>query len=279
MERLFVYILNVCLISLLYSCQKEKGVDYSEWTEEQKSKETKRLEYEKKWSFQGAINEQAYLDTLIALNPDTADYYIEKSIANSKIGDYHIAIPLLEKAMELDQKETLYYTSWLMTDLYKDYDRALQYLNQYDDYTPDKTDYAWGENVNLLKGEVLQALERHEEAILEFTNAIEEEGDYVKVSAYVYRGISYMHQKKYKAAIADFDTAIKLFDKSSMGYYYKGLTLLEMGNKEEAILAIEQSKKLIEQGYKASDPYKEVYNEIYLMQVEDKLKEITSNEL
>ncbi|MBG6128830.1 tetratricopeptide (TPR) repeat protein [Aquimarina sp. EL_43] len=279
MERLFVYILNVCLIGLLYSCREEKVVDYSEWTDKQKSEETKRLEYEKKWFFQGAVNEQAYLDTLIALNPDTADYYIEKSIANSKIGDYHIAIPLLEKAMEIDPKETLYYTSWLMTDLYKDYDRALLYLNQYDDYTPNKTDYAWGENVNSLKGEVLQALERHEEAIHEFTNVIKEEGDYVKASVYVYRGISYMHQKKYKIAISDFDMAIKLFDKSSMGYYYKGLTFLEMGNKKEAILAIEQSKKLIEQGYKASDPYKEVYNEIYLMQVEDKLKEITNNTL
>ncbi len=274
MERLFEYILSICLFYMFFSCLDTQSIDYSEWTEEQKAQETKRLEYENKWFFQGSIVNQANHNTLIAINPDVADYYSEKSVAHSKIGDYHIAIPLLEKAMELDPKETLYYTSWLMTDLYKDYDRALSYLNQYDEYTPNKTDYAWGENVNFLKGEVLQALERHSDAITEFTKVINEEKDFATASVYVYRGISYMYQEMYPEAISDFDKAITIYDKSSMGYYYKGITLLKIGDKEAAIEAFQESKKLIKQGYKDSDPYKEVYNEIYLMQVEDKLEEI-----
>ncbi|WP_299437549.1 hypothetical protein [uncultured Aquimarina sp.] len=275
MEKLFVYILSGFLFLILNSCQEFKNNDFEDLTVAEKDLKTKELEYERGFHYQASFLRQAYTDSLILLNPKNAGYYQGKSIGHSKIGDYHISFPLLEKAMELDPKETLYYTSWLMTDLYKDYDRAIEYLNQYDDYTPGKVDYAWGNNVNFLKGEVLQALGRHEEAIVEFTKAINEEGmEYIDPSAFPYRGISYTALKEYDKAIADFDLGIKVYDKSSLSYYYKGITLLEIGKKPKALECLEKAKELVSKGYKKSDPYKEVYNEIYLMQIEDKLQEI-----
>ncbi|WP_378176816.1 tetratricopeptide repeat protein [Aquimarina sp. SS2-1] len=275
MEKSFAYILNCILFITFYSCQETKKQDFENLTAEERVLRTKELEYQRGFHYQASSFRQAYTDSLIALNPENASYYQGKSIGHSKIGDYHISFPLLEKAMKLDPKETLYYTSWLMTDLYKDYDRAIEYLNRYDDYTPGQVDYAWGNNVNFLKGEVLQALGRHEEAIAEFTKAINEEGmEYIDPSAFPYRGISYMALKKYKKAIADFDLGIKVYDKSSLSYYYKGIALLEMGKKNEALIHIEKAKELVSKGFKKSDPYKEVYNEIYLMQIEDKLREI-----
>jgi len=206
MEKSFAYILNFLLILTLSSCQEIENQDFENLTREEKELKTKALEYERGFHYQASFLRQAYTDSLIALNPENASYYQGKSIGHSKIGDYHISFPLLEKAMELAPKETLYYTSWLMTDLYKDYDRAIQYLEQYDAYTPGKVDYAWGNNVNFLKGEVLQALGRHEEAILEFTKAIAEEGaDYIDPSAYPYRGISYAALQQYEKALADFE--------------------------------------------------------------------------
>jgi len=62
-----------------------------------------------------------------------------------------------------------------------------------------------------------------------------------------------------------------------LSYYYKGVTLVEIGRKKEALEQLEKAKDLVSKGFKKSDPYKEVYNEIYLMQIEDKLKEIRSN--
>ncbi|MDY8137771.1 tetratricopeptide repeat protein [Aquimarina sp. 2201CG5-10] len=275
MGKSFVYILKVFLLLSVCSCN-QKEIDLSSLTPEEKETKVKQLTYERGFYYQASSMRQAYTDSLIMLDPQNAEYYSGKSIAHSKIGDYHIAFPLLQKAMQLDPKETLYYTSWLMTDLYKDYDRALEYLNQYDDYTPGKVDYAWGNNVNFLKGEILQALGKHKEAIDEFTIMIKEEKDFTDDSPFVYRGISLSHLKKHKQALVDFDKAIEVYDKSSMAYYYKGLTLLEIGEIEKAIIHIEKAKTLIQKGYKKSDPYKEVYNEIYLMQVEDKLKEIRS---
>ncbi|WP_299261133.1 hypothetical protein [uncultured Aquimarina sp.] len=243
MEKSYVYILNCFLLLTFYSCQENKKINYESLTVEEKVLKTKELEYERKFHYQASLFRQAYTDSLIALNPKNAGYYQGKSIAHSKIGDYHISFPLLKKAMELDPKETLYYTSWLMTDLYKDYDRAIKYLNQYDEYTPGKVDYAWGNNINFLKGEVLQALGRHEEAIIEFAKAIDEEGiDYIDPSAFPYRGISYAALKKYDIAIADFDLVIKVYDKSSLSYYYKGITLLEVGKKRKLLLVLKKQK-------------------------------------
>ncbi len=274
MERLYVYLLNVVVISVLISC-KEQSKDFSKLTAKEKEKLTNHYAIERGMSLQGSLKEQKYADSLILLHPEVAKYYQGKSIGLSKIGDYHKAFPLLEKALALNPDETLYYLSWLMTDLYKDYDRALKYLEQYDAMTPDKADYAWGNNVNFLKGEILQATEKHHEAIVEFSKAITEEGiAYVDVYAIVYRGISYAAIGEYKKAIADYDQSLRLYDKGSMAYYYKGLSLWELGEKEKAIVCIEEARRLILQGYKKKDPYKEAYNEIYLMQVEDKLEEL-----
>ena len=274
MERLHAYILSFFAVVFIVSCTTKKNT-FKDLTEEEKKHKIEEMMYKKSPYLQGSITGQKYYDSLIMLDPDNAEHYKNKSIPHSKIGDYHIAFPLLQKAMELNPEETLYYTAWLMTDLYKDYDRALQYLNQYDDYTPDKVDYAWGENVNILKGEVLQALGRHEEAIIEFTKAIEEEGeDHIDYSAFVYRGISYDYLGDLEKALDDYNSTLKIYDKSSMAYYYRGLTYLKLDKKQNAIKDLEIALSLIKKGYKKSDPYKEVYNEIYAMQVEDKLKEL-----
>lgn len=274
MEKLFFCILSLLLVVCMMSCSP-KGNAFDELTEDQKKEKIAKIMHKKAPYFQGSNAAQKYYDSLIMLNPNNAEYYKNKSISHSKIGDYHIAFPLLQRAMELDPKETLYYTAWLMTDLYKDYDRALMYLNQYDNYTPDQVDYAWGENVNFLKGEVLQALGRHKEAITEFTKAIEEEGkDHIDYSAFVYRGISYDILGELDKALEDYSSTLKIYDKSSMAYYYRALTYQKLGKKEKAIGNLEMALELIKKGYKKSDPYKEVYNEIYAIQVEDKIKEL-----
>ena len=124
-------------------------------------------------------------------------------------------------------------------------------------------------------GEVLQALGRHEDAIIEFTKAIEEEGeDHIDYSAFVYRGISFDYLGELEKALEDYNNTLKIYDKSSMAYYYRGLAFLKLDQKRKAIKDLEIALSLIKKGYKKSDPYKEVYNEIYAMQVEDKLKEL-----
>ena len=272
MDKLSIYFLSFLLAAI--GCNRQEGINIDQLTASQKAAKTQELDSLKSHYYQGAKIREAMFDTLIALNPENEYYYREKSVAHSKIGDYHIAIPLLEKSASLNPSESLYYYSWLLTNLYHDYERALVRLQQYDDLTPGSIDYAWGENVNFLKGQMYKQLKRYDEAIREFDYYIATEGEYVDMYVYVYRGITYLEKGSYEEALIDFEQALTLFDKCAMAQYYKGLTYLQLSDTSSALEAIYKAKALVEKGYKKRDPYKEVYNEVHLMQIEDKLAEI-----
>lgn len=63
------------------------------------------------------------------------------------------------------------------------------------------------------------------------------------------RGNNYFQQKKFKAALADFDHCIQLRPKSGTAYYNKGLTLANMNDMDEACKMMLQAAKL---GHKQS---------------------------
>ena len=236
---------------------------------------TNQLEADRRMYYQGSQIRQAIFDTLIMLNPETEYYYRQKSIAHTKIGDYHIAFPLLEKSAELDPKESLYYYSWLLLYLYRDYERALERLQQYDDLTPNQMDVAWGENVDYLKGLAHKQLGNYPEAIRAFTKAIEEEGaQNVDLYAFVYRGIAYAQMADHREAILDFDQAIQLYQKCTMAYYYKAVSLAALGQREKASTFFTKAEELLRQGIKKTDPYVEVFDEVHLEMIEDQRKNL-----
>ncbi|ELR73229.1 Tetratricopeptide repeat family protein [Fulvivirga imtechensis AK7] len=274
MEKLLTYSLSIFLF-ITAGCHQKQGIRFDHLSDEEKSAKLQELDSIKNYYYQGSRIKQALFDTLMVLDPLNADYLQEKSVTHSKIGDYHVAIPLLEKAEELNPSETLYYYSWLMTNLYKDYEKALIKLQKYDDLTPEEVDYAWGENVNFLKGKMHQQLKQYDQALQEYDYYISSEGEEnVDIYVFVYRGITHMENGRYKDALADFEKMLTLYDKSSMAYYYKGITHLQLADTASALEALLHAKTLLEKGYKKTDPYKEVYNEVHLMQVEDKLAEL-----
>lgn len=274
MEKLLIYSLSALLL-IAGGCRQERSINLDHLTEQERLGKIKELDSVKNLYYQGSRIRQAVFDTLLVLDPSNANYWQEKSVTHSKAGDYHIAIPLLEKAEALDPSGTLYYYSWLMTNLYRDYGRALIKLQKYDDLTPGEVDYAWGENVNFLKGKMHQQLKQFDLALQEFDYYISSEGENnVDIYVYVYRGITHLENGSYQQALADFDKMLALYEKCSMAYYYKGLTHLHLEDTTSALDALQHAKALLEKGYKKTDPYKEVYNEVHLMQVEDKLAEL-----
>jgi tetratricopeptide (TPR) repeat protein len=229
-------------------------------------------------SYQGSRHNQAMYDTLIRIDPFTERWYRQKSIAHTKIGDYHIAFPLLEKAARLDPKESLYYYSWLLVELYRDYDRALHYLTTFDTLTPNQVDYAWGTNVHLLKGLCHKQKGDYPKAIAAFNDCIASEPfDAVDVYTFVYRGICYTKTGEAEKAIADFDEAIRRYERCTMAYFYKGQALWTLQRDAEGARAMyEKTKILLAQGYKKTDPYIEVFDEVHLIMVEDALAELST---
>lgn len=280
--KLLKYSLNNLLVVsfclLVINCKQnvtKKNIDLSHLSELEKNRLIERIQEDvnKKKPFQGSLIHQRRCDTLLALEHNISGALQEKSTPFTKSGDYHIAFPLLEKSAEINPEDALYYYSWLLLYYYRDYERALYRLNQYDNLTPKQHDYAWGENVNYLKGLSLKQLGRFNEAIKEFSKAILDEGDMVDSYAYVYRGISYSKIGSLNQAISDFDKAIEMYDKCTAAYFWKA-EVLRNHNLDMAIENYTVALDLLEKGYYRSDIYVELFDIPTLQQVKDILSSI-----
>jgi tetratricopeptide (TPR) repeat protein len=229
---------------------------------------------QRKSYYQGSRLRQENSDKLIALNPDNSEYYKGKSMAHTKIGDYNIAFPLLEKAYQLDPKETGYYYGWLLLYYYRDYERSILRLNEYDDLTPNQPDFCWGEHINFLKGLCYKQMGKYENAVKEFDQLIEYEGEHVDLYGFVYRGISQLRLENYEKAILDFDLAIEQYDKCTMAYFYKGLCYEKLNNHKFAKEQFYTAQTLLEQGYLQQEAYYEFFDAVSLEMVNDRLKQL-----
>ncbi|MCT4664892.1 MAG: tetratricopeptide repeat protein [Flavobacteriales bacterium] len=234
-----------------------------------------QVDVDNKRPFQGSIIHQRRCDSLIALGHNISGALQEKSTPFTKSGDYHIAFPYLEKAAEINPKNALYYYSWLLLYYYRDYERAFFRLNQFDDLTPNEVDYAWGENVNYLKGLALKQMGRFEEATQEFSKVIQDEGKMVDPYTFLYRGISYAKMDSLDLAIKDYDLAIQYYDKCAAAYYWKAEALRKTKDTIQAIENYHQTKELINNGYYKIDSYVECFDIPVLEQVVDRLQEIS----
>ena len=271
MEKLLIFSLSI----LLLGCNESKSVkliDYEQFSAD--ARKAMADDYEAKVRFyQGSRYNQEKYDTLIMMNPYSSSYYQGKSITHTKIGDYHIAFPLLEKAASIDD-EVLYYYGWVLLNNYHDFPRALQRLEEFDNLTPGQMDYSWGENVYHLKGLVHKEMGNYQAAIQEFSTCIEKEGlDKVDVYTIVYRGITYLKAGQYRNAVKDFDLSLELYPRCTMAFYYKGEALLKMGKKIKALESLESARTLLKRGIKKTDPYKDVFDEVHEVMINDLLKE------
>jgi len=270
MDKLLIFSLSVCLL-LASGCNKQTAVesDYSQLTDEQRLEKANAYRAKQPTYYQGSRYRQEMFDTLIAMAPRHGDFYRAKSITHTKIGDYHLAFPLLEKAAALDP-ETLYYYAWVLINNYHDFPRALKRLEEYDQLTPNQMDYAWGQNVHHLKGIAHKQMGNYEAAIREFTTCLEKEGlEQADVYTIVYRGITFLRMGAYDKAIADFDLALSDYQRCTMAHFYKGEALLKQGNRSAALESLEAARALLKQGIKKTDPYKDVFDEIQEVMIED----------
>ena len=264
---------------VLQSCNTQTkrenvGLNLSQINEKQRTEIVERMQEQvnKKLPYQGSLLHQSRCDTLIALNHNVSGNYQEKSTPYTKIGDYHIAYPFLEKAYVLDPEGSLYYHSWVMLYYFRDYERAFELLTEFDAYTPDKVSYAWGENVNFLKGLALRQMKRYPEAINEFTKYIKDEGQNVDIYAFVYRGICHFYSDKHELAIRDFDYAMQKNENCSAAYFWKAELLVQKHEVNDANRLFEKALELVKKGHVKTDNYMEVFDMPNQMQIEDRIQ-------
>lgn len=202
----------------------------------------------------------------------TGDDYHKLSVQNTKNGNFIQAIDALEKAIVLDPKINGYY-GWVLLYYYHDYKRALECLEAYDLLTPGFSDAPVGEDIHTLKALAKMQLGNYEEAIEEFNINIAEvtaqNGEYwVPIYTYFYKGRCFQKLNKMNEAIFCYDQSIKMYEQNTEAYFYKGLTLIEMGRKKEGCENLQNAFSLINQGNKQSDVYVELFDEVYKQDIE-----------
>lgn len=210
-------------------------------------------------------------------NP-SAEIYHALSVQNTKNGNYDIAISALEKAYQMDPNEAGAYYGWVLLYYYHDYEKSLEVLNKYDDSTPNFSDWPMGECIHYLKGLAHMQLHEYKTAIQEFNISIEntskDSGEsWIDHQVFVNKGLCLIKLEDYDNAILVFNKAIDNYEKCSEAYYYKGLSYLSLKNNKLACENLNKSYSLISQGYKSSDNYVELFNELYVQQVEQSVLE------
>ncbi len=204
------------------------------------------------------------------------DHYLEKnaelfhmiSVQNTKNGNYSIAISNLDSAAYYNKKSYGYY-GWVMLYYYRDYNRAISYLNIYDSLTPYFSDYPMGESLDYLKGLAYLNLNSYHEAINYFNKYIKEvstknDEKWVDYSAYYYKGICYEKLLDKKSALKNYKLAIKHNSKFVEALFHKNLHEKNEKKRKRNFLKV---IKLIEQGYAKSDVYMEIFYPVYIQEV------------
>ncbi|KZS39726.1 hypothetical protein AWE51_08730 [Aquimarina aggregata] len=204
-------------------------------------------------------------------NPDGQIYHA-LSVQNTKNGNYNVAIEALEKAYKIKPKEAGAYYGWVSLYYYRDYEKALSILNEYDDSTPNFSDAPMGECVHYLKGLAYMQLENYELAINEFNISIKNTSrqngeDWVSYLVFLNKGRCLLKLKKYNEAILYFKKSLSNYDKCAEAYYFIGISELGLQESQKACENFNIALELIKKGYKSSDLYVELFHEIYEQQV------------
>ncbi len=96
----------------------------------------------------------------------------------------------------------------------------------------------------LEEGIKLFQAEKYREAIEAFNEVIKIQAN--NQYAYFFRGYSYLQLEKYTLAKTDLDKSIELDDSISYAYYFRGITNYALGDKNNAIADLETAAKLFE---------------------------------
>lgn len=195
------------------------------------------------------------------------------SVQNTKNGNYNIAIAALERAVKLDPEDGSAYYGWVLLYYYRDYEKALPILEQYDALTPNFSDAPMGEDIHYLKGLCHMQMNHYENAIAEFDTYINNLAathgeDFVDVYTFVQKGRCLSKLGRHEEAIPSYKKAIKYYKNCSEAYYFMGLTQLEMDEEEKACENFNIALDLINKGNKSSDNYVEYFHEIYPQEIE-----------
>lgn len=198
------------------------------------------------------------------------------SVQNTKNGNYAEAIMALDNAEALDATQIDDYYGWVLLYYYRDYARALTHLERFDAlHSGAKAPV--GENIHFLKGLCFYQLKQFDQAIAEFTqNEAFEVKQFGQKNCngyiYFYMARCYHLSGDLRMAKSYYEKAIAYTPFPTEADYYLGLLYRQLKpDSKRGTRYLEKAKNLLMKGYKQQDIYVELFDEVYLSQVNEAL--------
>lgn len=179
---------------------------------------------------------QLALDAIVKDYPRSAYAWQQKAMPLFKQGKYEVAMPLLDKAVDLDPKQYMDYRAFMKCIFAKNYTEAIKDFEAAkalsgNSYVMDHTYDFYIALCYLQLGRFIEAektLETDKEALAAKSSV---EPHFLDV---FYLGIAKYELGKFEAAVAEFDKALKTYPEFSDAEYYKFLCLHKLGRGKEA---------------------------------------------
>lgn len=209
-----IFCIAVCAISLLFSgCTFDKINNIANQNKKVSEEKVKKKEYDEKMS-------EAF--KLLFLKKD-----------------YEKARSVLMSAMILkDDDKNLYYYLGLSDHYLKRYSEAFRYFDKAIQLDPE---YSMAYQA---RGDLNYNLENYEEAIADYTKALDFDRVMLSERIYMGRGDCYYHLGKYNEAKLDYGTLVNRDKYNAEAHFKLGATYAHLGNEEKALENIEKAKKL-----------------------------------
>ncbi|MDB2521360.1 tetratricopeptide repeat protein [Flavobacteriaceae bacterium] len=218
---------------------------------------------------QGSDMEIAYLDSIIALNPNYDNAWWEKSTWFIKKGDYINYFKYMNKAVELNPKVHIGWRGVVRLYYLRDYRGAINDLNTLIDFYPDQKGIAArGEPVLFLLGKIYWQMKEYNTAIEYFDRYIKEETEasgkeWADINTFLYKGICLYQLGEYKNALESFENAIGFSKRFPEAYFHAGKTLLKLDKNIQACDYFLKAKQYANEGYIRMDEYREVFGQLH----------------
>ncbi len=195
---------------------------------------------------------QQKIDEALAIDSTYAYLWQQKAMPLYKQQKYQVGKPFLDKAVLYDEKEHLDYRGFMKCIFSKDYRGAIEDFSKY------KATYGYGYEMDhtydFYIGLSHLQLNNFEEAIkfLEASIAYDIEKSGQKTGHYLdkfYLAIANQEIENYERSVSLLNEVLDDYDKFSDAKYYLGVSLLRMGQKEQAMELFKQAKVDFENGY------------------------------
>ncbi|MGP1993916.1 tetratricopeptide repeat protein [Zobellia laminariae] len=209
---------------------------------------------------------QQYLDSILAITPDSAFFWQQKAMPLYKDRKYSLAKPFLAKAVEHNPKSYLNYSAFMKCLFSKEYEESIaefiEVKERYgDSYVMDHT-YNFYIGLNYLQlnkfRKAKEFLEKSKvQQFADFPDDQPEEACHYL--DWFYLGIADFELGDYEKAIENFDISLKVYANFADAMYYKGASLYRSGREEKGGEWIKKARENAENTINEDQVFYEIY--------------------